>query len=109
MTARLIGLCIVAAGLAAGWFIILDPLQQAQIHGTPVHISMKAFVFAPLAIVSGTFLTLGGNSVAPIFLGAPRGASQKVLAIVIMIIAFSATGVAWWLFKAHLAALGYGH
>jgi hypothetical protein len=109
MMARIFGLLVIAVGLAAGWFIIVEPLQLAAAHASSVHYSMKGFVFVPLALVSGLALFLGGDSVAPIFLGAPRGVAQKSLAFVIMAIAFSATGAGWWLFTERLAALGYGH
>jgi hypothetical protein len=109
MLARLFGLLIVAAGLATGWFIVLEPLHQAAAHAPSVHYSIKGFVFVPLALVSGLALFLGGNSVVPIFLGAPRGFAQKSMAFVIMAVAFSATGAGWWLFTERLAALGYGH
>jgi hypothetical protein len=109
MMARIFGLLIVAAGLAAGWFVIVEPLQQAAAHAPSLHYSLKGFVFVPLALVSGIALFLGGNSVAPIFLGAPRGVAQKSLSFVIIAIAFSTTGAGWWLFTERLATLGYGH
>ena len=109
MISRLIGLLIAAAGLAAGWFIILEPLHQAQAHAASVSYSIKGFVLVPLALVSGLSLFLGGNTVLPIFLGAPKGTLQKTLAIIIMMIAFGVTGFGWWLFKAQMATLGYGH
>ena len=57
---RLIGLAFVVSGGALAWFFGLRPLQEARAGAAEVSYSVKLFVAAPLAIVLGLALLIGG-------------------------------------------------
>jgi len=59
--ARLFGLICLAVAVAAGWWGIWEPLQQAAAQQPHVRYSTKVFVLVPAAAVFGLFFLLFGN------------------------------------------------
>ena len=108
MKSRIVGLLLIAAGLACGWFFILGPLHQAQAHAPEVSYNLKSFILAPLLVVGGIALLLGGPPVAEAFVGKPEGRQQIAITVVTALIAFALSGLGWWWFDGQMTALGYG-
>jgi hypothetical protein len=106
--ARLVGVALIAIGVAAAWFFGLRPLQEAAAGAKEVSYQMKLFVAAPLAIVAGLFLLAGGAPVGEAFSGPPVGRRQHLIVWPMFVLAMAAGAVAWWWFDAQLRALGYG-
>ena len=102
------GLALIGAAAAIAWFCALKPLQEARAGTAPmVSYSMNMFVGAPLVIILGVFLLVGGAGVAPLIVGPPRTREQHLVVWPMMIIAFAAGFAAWWWFDGQLHALGY--
>ena len=106
--ARLLGLVAIAAGVGVGWYFGLGPLREAQAGAPSVRFDVKAFIFAPMAVVTGLFLVVGGRRVAEACNGPPRGLEQNLIVWTMFALAMAAGGVGWMWFHAELDALGYG-
>jgi hypothetical protein len=104
---RLIGLALIAAGLAAGWYFGLGPLQEAQAGAARVRVEMKIFIFAPMAVLFGLVALIGGDSVASSILGPPRTRRDHLIVWPVFGLAMALGGLAWWWMDAQLDALGY--
>ena len=104
--ARLLGVAMIAAGLALAWFFGLRPLQQAAAGASEVSYDTKLFVAAPLAIVGGLFLLVGGAPVGAACSGPPRGRDHLIV-WPMFVIAMAAGGLAYWWFDAKLHELGF--
>ena len=107
LKARLIGLVIIALGLGIGWFFGWHPLQQAWVGAKNVEYSIKAFLAAPMLVVAGLFLLLGGAPVLRAFSGPPQGRQQHAIVWSVMALALAAGGFGFWWFQAQLDLLGY--
>jgi len=104
---RLIGLVLIALGVAAAWFFALGPLREAQAGAGQVSYEIKAFVAAPVAIVTGLLLILGGAEMGELMTGMPKTRRQKIWALTGVILAVAGGLAAYWWFDAELARLGY--
>jgi hypothetical protein len=107
LRARLLGIAFIAAGAALAWFFGLRPLQQAAAGAREISYDVKLFVAAPLAIVAGLCLLIGGAPVGEAFAGPPRGRRQHLIVWPMFAVAMAAGGLAFWWFDARLHALGY--
>lgn len=105
--ARLLGLMLVAVGLGLAWFFGLKPLEEARAGAAEVSYSMKLFIAAPMAMVFGIFLLVGGASVADVVTQPPRTKRQHMIVWPLFAVALAAGGLAWWWFDAQLRVLGY--
>lgn len=104
---RLLGVFLIALGIGFAWFLGLKPLQAAQAGAAQVSFSVKLFVAAPLMIVLGLFLTVGGAAVGELVAGPPRTRRQHMIVWPMVIIALAAGGAAYWWYDAELHRLGY--
>lgn len=104
---RLIGLMLVGGGAALAWFFGFRPLQDARAGAAEVSYSVKLFVAAPLAIVLGVALLLGGARLGALVGGPPRTRAQHLATWPLVIVALAAGLAAWWWFDGELRALGY--
>ena len=102
---RIGGLVCLAIAAGFGWFVIWQPLQDAQAHAPEVRQSIKAFVLVPFAAVFGIFFLIFGGSVPyrNVEKQTPTAAGW-----VLFIVAAAASGIGFWWFKAQFDALGYG-
>lgn len=105
--ARLLGLALIAGGIGLAWFFGFEPLQEAQAGAAQVSYSMKMFIVAPMAIVFGLFLLVGGAQVADVVTQPPRTKRQHMIVWPLFAVALAAGGLAWWWFDAQLSGLGY--
>jgi len=106
---RLIGLVLTGAGGALAWFFGFRPLQEARAGAAEVSYSVKLFVAAPLAIVLGLALLIGGARLGALVGGPPRTREQHLATWPLVIVATAAGLAAWWWFDGELRALGYVH
>lgn len=104
---RLIGLIFVGAGGAMAWFFGFRPLQEARTGAAEVSYSVKLFVAAPLAIIVGLTLLIGGARMGALVGGPPRTRAQHFATWPLVIVALAAGLAAWWWFDGELRALGY--
>lgn len=104
---RLIGVALIALGAAVAWVFALGPLKAAQAGAGEVSYEIKAFVAAPVVIVTGLLLVAGGAEMGELVTGMPRTRRQKVWALAGIVLALAAGGAAWWWFDAELQRLGY--
>lgn len=103
---RLGGLLCLAVAAGFGWFLIWQPLQQAEAHAQTVEYSLKAFVLVPFAAVFGLFFVVFGNQVPY------RNAEKQNFTPagwILFAIAAAVSGLAFWFFKARFAELGYAY
>ena len=105
--ARLIGLAVAAAGVTLAWFFGFKPLEEARAGAQEVSYSVKMFLVAPMAIVFGLFLAIGGTRVADVVMQPPRTARQHMIVWPLFVLALGAGGLAWWWLDGQLGALGY--
>ena len=102
--ARMGGLALIALGLAAGWFFILRPLQEASHGAAAVDYSPKAFLFAPASVVFGVAFLLGGSGFR-YRNEAHTNFSAVGWLLMILVAVVSAAGF-WW-FNQEIATRGY--
>jgi hypothetical protein len=107
MKARLIGLAVVAVGVALAWYFGFKPLEEARAGAQEGSYSIKMFLVAPMAIVFGLFLLIGGARVADVAMEPPRTRRQRLIVWPLFALALAAGGHAWWWLDAQLGALGY--
>lgn len=107
LKARLIGLAAIAGGVAMGWFFGIGPLREAQAGAQQVSYDIKLFIVAPMLVMMGVFLIVGGAPVLESFAGPPRTKRDHLLVWPMLIVALAVGGAAWWWFDAQLHALGY--
>lgn len=107
LKSRLLGVVLIAMGAGLAWFFGLRPLQEAAAGAKEVSYSLKLFVAAPLAIVAGLFLLVGGAPVGEAFSGPPRTKRDHLIVWPMFVLAMAAGGLAWWWFDARLHALGF--
>ena len=105
--ARLIGLAVAAAGVGLAWFFGFKPLEEARAGAQEVSYSIKMFLIAPMAIVFGLFLAIGGAQVADVVMAPPRTTRQHLIVWPLFVLALAAGGLAWWWLDGQLGALGY--
>ena len=110
---RLVGIGLIALGVAVAWIFGLGPLNEAWAGAQRVSYDARVFVAGPAAIVFGLFLIVGGESVGKM-IGGPLANSfptatggQKAMVIAMLAIAGLASLGAWWWFDAELTRLGY--
>lgn len=105
--ARILGLVMVAAGVAAGWFFGWRPLAAAQAGAPHVSVSAKVFIFAPMAIAFGLVLLIGGAAVADAVMTPPRTRRQHLIVWPLFLVALAAGGLGYWWYQGELHRLGY--
>ena len=101
---RLGGLLCLAIGLAAGWWGIWQPYQQALAGAAEVQYSLKVFVLVPVALIFGLFFVIVGDSVPY------RNAEAQTFTPagwLLMAIVAIGSGAAFWWFKQAFEAMGY--
>jgi hypothetical protein len=104
---RMIGLLLIAAGVAAAWLFGLRPLQQAQAGADHVEIAQKVFLFAPMAVIFGLAFLIGGGPAGDLMMGPPRTKQQHLAVWPLFALALAAGGLSYWWFEGKLHALGY--
>ncbi len=107
LTARLIGLPVMALGAGIFWFFGLHALEQAQAHAPRVEFSAKGIFVAGLLAVSGLYLLVGGPPVLRAFTGPPKGRQQHLIVWSMFALGCLAGVGAWWVLRERLHALGY--
>ena len=107
IVSRLIGIAMIAAGLGLGWYFGYHPLAEARAGAAEVEYSIKIFVLAPMLVVGGLALFLGGTPVAHAFSGPPQGRQQHLIVWTVFVIAVIAGGLGFWWMQTELSALGY--
>lgn len=107
LKARILGMVLVLIGLAVGWFFGLRALFEAWDGASQVSVQMKAFVVAPMAVITGLFMLIGGGRVGDAMMGPPVGREQHLIVWTMFGLALAAGGLAWWWMNAQLDALGY--
>jgi len=105
--ARLLGAAMVAGGVALAWFFGLKPLEEARAGAQAVSYSVKLFIAAPMAVVAGLVLLVGGASVADAITRPPRTKRQHLIVWPMFAVSLALGGLAWWWFNGQLRALGY--
>lgn len=105
--ARLLGLMMIAAGVAAGWFFGWRPLEEARAGAAHVSVSSKIFIFAPMAVAFGLVLLLGGAAVAGAVTTPPRTKRQHLIVWPVFAVALAAGGLGYWWYQGELHRLGY--
>jgi hypothetical protein len=107
MKARLVGLVAIAIGLVIGWHFGLGPIAQARAGVESVRLSTKAFLAAPMFVVAGIALIVGGAPVWDAFNGPPRGRDQHLITWGVLIVTLAAGALGYWWIDAQMDALGY--
>jgi len=107
LKARLLGIALLAGGIALGWFFGLGPLNAAHAGAERVEYDVKLFVAAPMMVVSGIVLLLFGGAVLRAFTGPPQTKQDHLIVWPVFALALVAGGVGYWWFDAQLKALGY--
>lgn len=107
MKFRLLGIVFLLGGLAAGWFLGLEPLRQAQAHAPVVEYDMRTFMIVPLGLFIGLLLIAGGEKVWGIVHGTPQSGRDWVYRIGLVVVTFGVAWLSWSLFSAQMTALGY--
>ena len=107
LMARLVGLVMVGGGVALAWFFAWRPLAEAQAGVQHVSYSMKIFFVAPLAIVYGLALLIGGAPVWALIAGPPRTLRQHLIVWPLFALALAAGGLAYYWYQGQLEALRY--
>ena len=107
MLARLIGLLILAAGAAAGWYLGLGPLEAARAGAAEVQIHDKIFLIAPMAMLMGLFVMVGGEPVLESYRRPPRSRRDHLLVWPMFGLAVLAGLAGWWWIDQQLDAMGY--
>jgi hypothetical protein len=107
LKARLIGLAMVGIGVGCVWFFALRPLAEAQAGVQQVSFPMKVFFVAPLIIVYGLALLIGGAPIHALISGPPRTARQHLIVWPLFAVGLALGGLAYYWYQAQLHALGY--
>jgi len=107
LKARLVGLGLVLLGLAVGWFFGLRALVEAWGGAESVSVEMKAFIVAPMAVLCGLFMIVGGGRVGEAMIGPPRTREQHLIVWPMFALALAAGAAGWWWMDGQLDALGY--
>ena len=107
MKFRLLGIVFLLGGIAAGWFLALEPIRQAEAHAPVVEYDMKMFMIVPLALFIGLLLIAGGEKVWRIVHGTPQNARDWAYRIGLVAVTFGVAWLSWSLFSAHMTTLGY--
>jgi hypothetical protein len=107
LKARLFGLLLVGIGVALAWFFGLRPLEAARSGAQHIDFPIKLFIAAPMAIVFGLVMLVGGPRVAAAVSGPPRTREQHLIVWPLFAVALAAGGLGYWWYDAQLHALGY--
>ena len=107
MKFRLLGILFLLGGLAAGWFLGLEPIRQAEAHAEIVKYDMRTFMIVPLALFIGLLLIVGGEKVWGIVHGTPQNARDWTYRIGLVAVTAGVAWLSWSWFSAHMTALGY--
>lgn len=105
--ARLIGVGTLALGLGMGWFFGVNPLQAMRDGAAHVEYQLKIFILAPMLLVAGMFLIVGGSPVLQAFSGPPKGRQQHLIVWCMLALAVLTGGLAFWWLQAEMRSLGY--
>ncbi|HKX79292.1 MAG TPA: hypothetical protein VJM34_12305 [Novosphingobium sp.] len=103
---RLGGLLCLAVAAGFGWLFIWQPLQLAEAGAAEIDYSVKAFVFVPFAAVYGLFFLIVGASVPYRY---EDRQNFTPAGWIVLFMAATASGLAFWWFQARFDALGYGY
>jgi hypothetical protein len=107
LKARLIGLVMSGVGVGFAWFFAWRPLVEAQAGVQQVSFPTKVFFFAPLAIVYGLALLIGGAPVHALIAGPPRTRRQHLIVWPLFAVGLAAGGLSYYWYQGQLHALGY--
>jgi hypothetical protein len=108
MRGRLFGLILLMVGVAIAYFFIMGPLAEARAGAEEVRFSVQAFVVAPMALITGILLLIGGNSLLELIDGPPESPAQWIVTIgILAVVAIAGLGGYWW-FNTVMEKLGYG-
>jgi hypothetical protein len=107
LMARLVGLVMVGIGVGLAWFFAWRPLAEAQAGVQHASYSTKVFFVAPLAIVYGLALLIGGAPVRALIAGPPRTRRQHLAVWPLFALAIAAGVLAYYWYQGQLHALRY--
>ena len=107
LKARLTGFVLVAIGVGLAWFFAWRPLAQAQAGVPEVSFQTKVFLAAPLIIVYGLALLIGGAPVRALIAGPPRTRQQHLIVWPLFAAALALGGLAYYWYQEQLHALHY--
>jgi hypothetical protein len=107
LRARLIGVVLLGVSAASAWFFGLRPLHAAQGGAEELSVPVKLFLFAPMSLVAGVFLIVGGRAVGEAFSGPPVGRTQHLIVWSMFGIALVLGAASYLWLTARLDALGY--
>jgi len=103
---RLFGLFWILVAVAAGWWGIGEPLQQAAAHAPHVRYNLKVFVLVPAALVFGLFFLLFGDRFPY------RDAERQTFTAagwLLMAAVLAGSGAGFWWFKQRFEGYGYAY
>ncbi len=107
MRGRLVGLFFLAAGAAIAWFGALGPLEEARAGATEIRVGVTSFIFAPMALVTGVLLIIGGNWMLEQIDGPPQSPLQWAITVSLLaVLAVTGLGGYFW-FEGQMTALGF--
>jgi hypothetical protein len=107
LKARLLGLVLVGVGVGFAWFFAWRPLAQAQAGVQHISFPTKVFFAAPLIIVYGLALLIGGAPVRALIAGPPRTRQQHLIVWPLFAVGLAAGGLAYYWYQGQLHALHY--
>jgi hypothetical protein len=107
LRARLIGFVLVGIGVGAAWFFAWRPLAEAQAGAQSISFPTKVFLVAPLVVVYGLALLIGGAPVHALIAGPPRTRRQHLIVWPLFAAAIALGGLAYYWYQGQLHALHY--
>jgi len=107
LKARLIGLVLVGIGVGLAWFFAWRPLAQAYAGVQEISFPTKIFFAAPLVIVYGLALLIGGAPVHALIAGPPRTRQQHLIVWPLFAAGLAAGGLSFYWYQGQLHALHY--
>ena len=107
LKARFLGFVLVGIGVGMAWFFAWRPLEQAQAGVQEISFPTKIFLLAPLVIVYGLALLIGGAPVQALIAGPPRTRQQHLIVWPLFAAGLVLGGLAYYWYQGQLEALHY--